>query len=140
MMAEFDPMAVLAANLPSKSGQAAYQKAAQSTGLGAAQNVWQPFQTQAPQQLPQASAPSQQPAAPAPQPAVAGAVSEFEGRLEAARPAGWPAVQNVFSDQLGSLWMEGVNKDAYDSLFRRYVAEEQTAAQAVAEPPVAPVV
>ena len=128
----FDPMKVLTSSLPSKSGQAAFGRMQDSTGLGSIQNAWQSFQQGAPQPMqPPTSIPQppQEPA-PAPQAAAAGAVSQFEQMVEAARPQGWPAVDNVYKQQLTNLWQSGENKAAYDVLHRRYIEEEGRAAAA----------
>lgn len=128
-----DAMKVLADNLGPQAGQAAFQRAKGSMGLGApAQPKVSP--------MPSANMPAPQPAAPAPQPAVAGAVSEFEGRLNAARPGGWPAVQIAYNGELERLWMKGDDKSGYDNLSRRLMAEEQAAAQAAPAPATPPVV
>ena len=130
-----DAMTVLANNFssPHASGQAAFQGARDSLGLGApAQPKVSP--------MPSANMPAPQPAAPAPQPPVADAVSAFEGRLNAARPGGWPAVKNVYNVELETLWLAGANKPFYDGLSRRLMAEEQAAAQAAPAPATPPVV
>lgn len=129
-MAKIDVERLLTTNLPAQSGQRAFQAARQSSGLGSAQGVFAAMEQPVPAQMPKAAVPAPSaPTQPSPQPAAAPQPppQTFETMLESARPSGWPAVFNVFDQQLQGLWSQG-DKDAYDATFRRFMVEEQQAA------------
>jgi hypothetical protein len=123
-----NPMSVLASSFGGNAFNRMKEETSIGQGLGHIQNAWKSsFQrpAQSPSSIPQ---PPQEPA-PAPQ-AAAGAVSQFEQMVEAARPQGWPAVDGVYKQQLTNLWQSGENKAEYDATHRRYIEEEGLAAAA----------
>ncbi len=127
-MAKIDIERILSSNLPNVSGQRAFRAAQESTGLGSTtQGYFAAMKRPVPQNIPTTSLPQAPPAQQPPQ-APPQALS-FEDMLNQARPGGWPAVSNVFGEQMNSLWQQG-NKDKYDAMFRRFIAEEQKASPA----------
>ena len=127
-MAKIDIEKILSSNLPNVSGQRAFQAARKSTGLGGAQGSFAAMEQPVPQNIPTTSAPQAPPAQQPPQ--APPQAPSFEDMLNQARPGGWPAVSNVFGEQMNSLWQQG-DKDKYDATFRRFLAEEQKAAPGV---------